>query len=157
MGYNIDMKSKIVIILITVLAMAGTAVALLGSKKPDSPTASQTQNEAPNITQQTTGTRGKYVDYTNTIVAETEGQKILFFYAPWCPQCRALEKSIKEGQIPENVTIIKVDYDSNQSLRQKYGVTIQTSLVKIDDQGNSVEKYVAYDTPTLDAIIKNLL
>ena len=100
---------------------------------------------------------GKYVDYSASTIASTAGTKILFFHAPWCPQCKALDASIKSGPIPENTTIIKVDYDSSQALKQKYGVTTQTTLVLVDDSGNLVKKYVAYSTPSLDALIANLL
>lgn len=105
----------------------------------------------------TTPSAGAYKDYSASAISSTKGTKILFFHAPWCPQCRQLEASIKAGPIPENVTIFKVDYDSNQQLRQKYGVTIQTSLVKVDDSGNLVKRYVAYDEPTLNAVTTNLL
>jgi thiol-disulfide isomerase/thioredoxin len=100
---------------------------------------------------------GRYVDYSAEAVTSTQNQRILFFHAPWCPQCRLLDASIKGGLIPTNVTIFKVDYDSNQKLRQQYGVTIQTTLVLLDSNGNEAKKYVAYDQPSLDAIIMNLL
>ncbi len=100
---------------------------------------------------------GKYVDYTEDIIASTKGTKILFFHAPWCPQCKALDSSIRSGNIPDGVTIIKVDYDSSQKLKQKYGVTVQTTLVSVDDAGNLIKKYVAYSTPSLEALIKNIL
>lgn len=100
---------------------------------------------------------GKYVDYREDIIASTTGTKILFFHAPWCPQCKALDSSIRSGKIPDGVTIIKVDYDSSQELKQKYGVTVQTTLVSVDDTGNLIEKYVAYSTPSLEALIKNVL
>lgn len=100
---------------------------------------------------------GKYVDYTEDIIASTTGTKILFFHAPWCPQCKALDSSIRSGKIPDGVTIIKVDYDSSQKLKQKYGVTVQTTLVSVDDAGNLIKKYVAYSTPSLEALIKNVL
>lgn len=124
------------------------------------------QNEAPAETAQTpqpaqpeapTQAAGTYTAYSATKVNETKGTKILFFHAGWCPQCRALDKSITEGTIPSGVTIFKVDYDTNQVLRQQYGVTIQTTLVKIDDNGKLVAKYVAYEHPTLQALIDNLL
>lgn len=140
----------------------------LAKSQSDSPASEPTSTADSSTDQKTQGTNsiepssppsrsGAYVDYTDSIITSTAGTKILFFHAPWCPQCRALEKSIKSGLIPEGVTIIKVDYDSNQLLRQKYGVTIQTTLVKIDDSGNLVEKYVAYDSPTLAAVTENLL
>lgn len=100
---------------------------------------------------------GSYVDYRPGIIEATKGTKILFFHAPWCPQCRKLEQSIKAGTVPSGVTIIKVDYDSNQTLRQKYGVTIQTTLVRVADGGALVKRYVAYDTPSLAAVTVNLL
>lgn len=100
---------------------------------------------------------GNYVDYSEEIISSTSSTKILFFHAPWCPQCRALDSSIKAGNIPVGVTIIKTDYDSHQELRKKYGVTIQTTLVKISDDGSIVKKYTAYDTPTLQSVKDNLL
>lgn len=100
---------------------------------------------------------GDFIDYTEETYLATTGTRLLFFYAPWCPQCRDLEADIQTDGVPDGVTIFKVDYDSNQALRQQYGVTIQTTLVKVDDQGELVEKYVAYDSPTLDAVKANLL
>lgn len=100
---------------------------------------------------------GAYTPYDPERVASTRGTKLLFFHAPWCPQCRALEASINSDGVPEGVTIFKVDYDSNQALRQKYGVTIQTTVVKIDDEGNKVDSLVAYDDPSIEAVERELL
>lgn len=100
---------------------------------------------------------GAYVDYSSGVIASTTGTKLLFFHASWCPQCRALEADIKKQGVPGGVTIIKVDYDTNQALRQKYGVTLQTTIVKVDDNGNLVKKYVAYEDPTLDSVKANVL
>lgn len=98
-----------------------------------------------------------YVDYEHKIIEMTPGTKLLFFHASWCPQCRALDKDITSASIPDDVTVIKVDYDSHQDLRQKYGVTIQTTVVRVDDDGNLVDKYVAYDQPTFEAVKQHLL
>ncbi len=103
------------------------------------------------------GQPGTYVEYNDQIVANTKGTKILFFHAPWCPQCRSLESSIKSTDLPDGLTIIKVDYDSNQQLRQRYGVTLQTTLVKVDDTGNLIEKYVAYNEPVYASVKTNLI
>jgi thiol-disulfide isomerase/thioredoxin len=120
----------------------------------DMPTQKTTATEAPVQTPQETP--GTYTAYSAEAVAKTAGRKILFFHAPWCPQCRALEQSIQSETIPAKVTIFKVDYDSSTTLRQKYGVTIQTTLVEVDSNGNLIQKYVAYDTPSLDAVVKAL-
>ena len=65
--------------------------------------------------------------------AQQSGQKVvLFFYAPWCPYCRAADKAFKEnpGSIPAEVTVFKTDYDSNTDLKKKYGVTYQHTFVQ---------------------------
>jgi thiol-disulfide isomerase/thioredoxin len=98
-------------------------------------------------------TAGAYTDYSEEAFNQTEGRRILFFHAAWCPQCRALDASIHENTVPDGVTIFKTDYDTSQELRQKYGVTIQTSLVEVDADGNEVQKFVAYDDPSFDAVV----
>lgn len=103
-----------------------------------------------------TKTPGAYVDYAADVIAKTPGTKLLFFYAPWCPQCRMLDADITARGVPDGTTIIKTDYDSNQALRQKYGVTIQTTFVRVDDAGNALQKFVAYDDPTLAAALKGV-
>jgi thiol-disulfide isomerase/thioredoxin len=103
------------------------------------------------------GTKGSYIDYREDSIANTSGTKLLFFHAPWCPQCRDLESDIKTSGVPSGVTIIKVDYDTHTALRQKYGVTLQTTIVRVDDEGKLVKKYVAYEDPSLEAVVKNTL
>jgi len=100
---------------------------------------------------------GVYTDYSKQAVLTTKGTKLLFFYAPWCPQCRAIEASIKKSGIPNDVTVFKVDYDSNQELRQQYGVVIQTTFVKIDGQGNKIASFVAYKEPQFSSVKRELL
>ena len=100
---------------------------------------------------------GRYIEYKSGVIGQTAGQKILFFHAPWCPQCRSLDKSIRETTLPSGVTIIKVDYDSNQELRKEYGVTLQTTLVKVNNAGQLIEKYVAYNEPNYAAVRAALL
>lgn len=98
------------------------------------------------------GSPGRYVDYSAEALASTPGTRLLFFHAPWCPQCRALESDIEASTIPDDVTIFKVDYDSNQDLREQYGVTIQTTVVEVDGQGKKVADVVPYDEPTFDSV-----
>jgi hypothetical protein len=99
----------------------------------------------------------RYVDYDESIIANNPGKKVLFFHAKWCPQCRQIESDILTGPLPKGWTIIKVDYDNSQDLRRKYGVTLQTTFVKVDDTGNSLGKFVAYDDPHLSAVTQNFL
>lgn len=155
------MNKKLLIIvigLILIICAAFGYVAWQNAKTETSepePTTETSQTEQPKPA--ANAATGSYVDYSEEKLAQTSGTRLLFFHAPWCPQCRALESSIKSSDIPQEVTIFKVDYDSNQALRQKYGVKIQTTVVKIDDQGNEVKKFVAYDDPSFKSVNENLL
>jgi thiol-disulfide isomerase/thioredoxin len=100
---------------------------------------------------------GAYVEYSDDAIAQAEGRVLLFFHAPWCPQCRSVESDILEEGVPDGVTIIKVDYDSRQDLRQQYGVTLQTTFVEVDADGAELQKHVAYDDPHLDAVVAAML
>ena len=51
-------------------------------------------------------TPGQYVDYREGVLAQTSGQRVLFFHAPWCPQCRSIEKGIKADGVPDGFSII---------------------------------------------------
>jgi thiol-disulfide isomerase/thioredoxin len=99
---------------------------------------------------------GAYVDYSEEALAAASGTRVLFFHAPWCPQCRALESDILAAGVPAGVTVVKVDYDSHQDLRQRYGVRIQTTVVALDGEGNGTATFVAYDEPTLAAALSGL-
>ncbi len=98
---------------------------------------------------------GSYTDYDPELDLPPQGS-VLFFHASWCPSCKALdtELSSKESDIPEGLNVYKVDYDSNQSLRQKYGVTSQHTLVKVDGEGQLIKKEVGlYQLEKLEDII----
>lgn len=99
---------------------------------------------------------GLYTEYSESKLASVTGTKILFFHASWCPQCRALEADIEKQGVPEGTTIFKVDYDNAQDLRKKYGVTLQTTVVKVDEQGNLISKFTPYQKPTLQNALGNL-
>ncbi len=119
---------------------------------PNTPKTSQISNDstAPQARE------GSYQEYSEARLAEATGTKILFFHASWCPQCRALEADIKKQGVPEGITIFKVDYDNSQALRKKYGVTLQTTVVKVNDQGNLISKFTPYQNPTLENALSNL-
>lgn len=96
---------------------------------------------------------GAYLDYYDGAIDETPGTKALFFHASWCPKCRALEADILANTIPDDVTIFKVDFDTATDLRQRYGVTLQTTIVYVDDDGDALAKGVLYDDTTLAALL----
>jgi thiol-disulfide isomerase/thioredoxin len=159
------MNKTVISIVIATVLIIGTALAYVffnsadESQPRESPIASPeaSATPAPEKGVAANSQPGEYVAYSEDKLQSTAGTKLLFFHAPWCPQCREIEKSINEGGLPAGVTVLKVDYDSNQALRQKYGVTLQTTFVKIDDAGNKIASYVAYEEPHFSTVERELL
>ncbi len=146
---------------IAIIILSGVGFLIL-NKSSESPNFST--DSKPNVSEQkptatsSSSSTGAYKEFSPDNLANSGGQAVLFFHAPWCPQCRSIDNDIKNSGVPDGFTILKVDYDSNQELRKKYGVTLQTTLVKVDNQGNAVgEKFVAYDEPTISSIKQNYL
>lgn len=84
---------------------------------------------------------GTFEAYNESKLANAEnGDVVLFFHAAWCPSCRALENDItaNAANIPDDLTILKLDYDTESALKKKYGVRSQHSLVQVDSDGNLI-------------------
>lgn len=101
---------------------------------------------------------GTYQTYAPEKVAKfaTAGKVVLFFRASWCPTCKALDADIRShlGNIPEQLTILDVDYDNSTALKQQYGVTYQHTLVEVDAQGKLIKKWSG--SPTLAALVSEV-
>ncbi len=70
------------------------------------------------------------------------GTKVVyFFHAPWCPTCRATEKAIARDGIPAGLTVVKVDFDSEDDLRRQFGVTTQHTFVQVDPSGAELARW----------------
>lgn len=84
---------------------------------------------------------GKYIEYSGSSL--TDKQNVIFFAASWCPTCRGLDQSINSelSLIPSDLTILKANYDSENELKRKYGVTYQHTLVQVDQEGNLLKKW----------------
>ncbi len=118
-----------------------------------------TQETAPsNTAPENQGLEHKYVTYSPELIAQysAQGKKvILFFHAGWCPTCRAAEKDItaRATEIPADIVILKVDYDTYGDLKKKYNVTYQHTFVQVDGEGNEITTWNGGD---LDEINKNI-
>ncbi len=101
------------------------------------------QNDAMIPTDSHTST---YQDYSeivlDTAVAENK-TVVLFFHANWCPTCKTADVDITENlsDIPENVVVLKTDYDSEKELKKKYNVTYQHTFVQIDQNKEMVTSW----------------
>lgn len=89
-------------------------------------------------------TAGAYLtkaEYEATKDTRSQTKVVLFFHAPWCPDCRATEKAIDESGVPQGLTVVKVDYDSDTDLRKQYGVTQQHTFVQVAADGAQIGKW----------------
>lgn len=152
------MKKTAIIGIVFVLLVLSAAV-LAFSQKTEAPDSNQTGNQQVNTEEPSkpTGNKGTYRDYSPEAVSSATGQAVLFFHAPWCPQCNSIEKGIKEQGVPTGYDIFKVDYDSSHELRDKYKITIQSTFVRVNESGEEIDKYVAYYEPTFEAVVRNYL
>lgn len=77
-----------------------------------------------------------YVDYSEeALVASADSKRIVFFHAPWCSTCNFFEQQIEKQGIPEGIVILKADFDKDTATKQKYGVSVQSTFVLLDENG----------------------
>ena len=113
--------------------------------------------EDDSITDQGESGSGFYEDYSPEKLSRAgNGYVVLFFKAPWCPTCRALDKNINEHieDIPSDVSILKVDYDTSTDLKMKYKITYQHTFVQVDQNGELVKKWQG--SPTLSDLLSEI-
>lgn len=154
------MNRKIIISIIAIILIAAGATAAYLFLKPAEKSAAPSKTAESTVEQdkdnakkqpaqpQLAAQPGSYTPYSAEAFANAKGKRLLFFHASWCPQCRKLEADIIKTKLPDGVTIFKVDYDTATSLRQKYAVTLQTTVVNVDQSGEPINKIVAYDDPS---------
>jgi len=96
-----------------------------------------------------------YKDYSEELVKNaTQKNIVLFFHANWCSTCKAFEKQVLSEKIPDNILILKVDYDTNLELRKKYNIVTQTSFVLVDNKWNLKKRWIW--VRWIDNIIKKI-
>lgn len=105
-----------------------------GTKTPDNSTTSSTKAK-----------QGRYTTYSSGAVADTGySTSVVFFFAPWCPECQAFKKSLDNGPLPQGVQVLETDYDSSTDLKKQYEVTIQSTFVRVNTSGDLQKKWVGY-------------
>lgn len=66
-----------------------------------------------------------------------DGPTVVFFFATWCPNCKAaaLEFSTKWVEVRPGIALVVADYDKQTALKTKYGVTYQDTYVLVGADG----------------------
>lgn len=152
---------------VSVLLLAGAAYALLIEEPTTTETSQQTSStpqkaESTNSTESTETNNmqaaGRYATYTEEAIKDPAyDTTIVFFFAPWCPECRAYKQAIQAEQILEKVQILEADFDSSTELKKRYGVTLQTTFVRVNTTGELQKKWVGYgEEKSLNAVLENV-
>jgi thiol-disulfide isomerase/thioredoxin len=95
---------------------------------------------------------GIYIDYSEAVFLEHEDKRrVLFFHASWCPTCKTANKNFisQREEIPQNIVLLKLNYDKETDLKKKYGITYQHTFVLVDKEGNSISKWNGGDIAKL--------
>jgi len=141
--------------LITLLLASCASAGPVATNTEPEPSISETQSAMAT----TTDVAGDYIPYESFV---TSGDKysnskvVLFFNAVWCSTCKQARDNIEAslGEIPEDLVIVVVDFDSSIDLRKKYGVTVQHTFIEIDSAGEPLGKWSG--SVTVDQIVEQL-
>jgi thiol-disulfide isomerase/thioredoxin len=111
------------------------------SPAPDAPAA-----EAPSNTEDASESAGNYITfgtYETSSADFSDTNVVLFFNAAWCSTCKVARDNFEASvdQIPVDLTIVVVDFDTATDLRKLYGVTVQHTFVQIDASGEAIGKW----------------
>ena len=88
--------------------------------------------------------QGKYVEYSaEAFDAAADLRRVYFFHASWCSYCRNAEKDITKNLdlLPDDVVVFKTDYDTENAIKQRYGITSQHTFVIVDASGEALKKW----------------
>lgn len=122
----------------TATASSGMTSDASGSAAP-SPTTPAEDSDA--MSAAAPGAYLSFEEYENSMVERSGSTVVLFFHADWCPSCRATDESLTTDGVPDGLTVVKVDYDTETELRQRYGVTTQHTFVRVDESGAELAKW----------------
>lgn len=93
--------------------------------------------------------------------AQKAGKPILVWvHAPWCPVCREQAKTIARvtaGQPYRNMEVFRIDYDTQKPIWQKFGATMQSTLIAF--HGKRETARIAHDTDPkkVSAVIRSAI
>jgi len=167
------MNKNVLLAVVAIIALAGGTVFILNYQKNKSnttkimdadlknntTTTQQDQNSAMPKTESSAMVNKeskRYLPYTKDAYnLAVDKKRVLYFHAKWCPVCGPIDKELAQNkdEIPADVVVFKTDYDTQESLKTKYGITYQHTFVQVDAQGNEV---TTWSGGGLDELIKNI-
>ena len=140
------MIAKLLGIGLTVLLLASCASPVPAERKAKPEPVATT--EAPEgVYANTTG----YISYETYAAAPdnySASNVVLFYNAYWCSTCKAARDGFEAGlsEMPEDLTIVLVDFDENTEMRKKHDVIVQHTFIQIDSAGKELQRWYGSTT-----------
>ncbi len=131
--------AKVITAMMLIIVAAGLGFNILNVKSPKTNLPDE-KNEQSSRKQPTV----RYLNYSRKTYNDTKNKKrVFFFHAFWCPTCKVANEEFMSSQdrIPEDAVLLKTDYDTEQELKSKYGITYQHTFVLVDTDGNEIRKW----------------
>lgn len=98
----------------------------------------------------------RYLLYSPEVYAKlVDKKRVLYFHATWCITCRYANNVFvtREKEIPSDVVIFRVNYDSADSLKKKYNIVYEHAFVWVDRKDQALGIWYGRD---LDLLYKNV-
>ncbi|MEX0668558.1 MAG: thioredoxin family protein [Candidatus Saccharimonadales bacterium] len=125
---------------------------------PEQTTTNNQQEASEDLNASEQVSTGRYTDYSAEALAAMDDDEVavVFFKAEWCITCHSLDQDIITNQvdIPEDVTILKADFDTETELKREYDVRMQHTLVQVDSHGNLIKSW--FLSPSLEDILNRI-
>ncbi len=101
-----------------------------------------------------------YFKYSDEKLAQSLAENkriVLYFHANWCTTCTNFDQELKSQttQLPTDLVILQINYDTEKELRGKYNVNYQHTLVLLDSQGKTQEMWIGGDLQSLLQFLKD--
>jgi len=93
--------------------------------------------------------------------AQKAGKPILVWvHAPWCPVCREQAKTIARvtaGPAYRDMQVFRIDYDTQTSLWQKFGATMQSTVIAYHGRRETARIAHETDDAKVAAVIRSAI
>ena len=66
-------------------------------------------------------------------VLDARGRVLVDFWADWCMPCHAVAPILEQIAEERNLTLVKVDYDQERELAERYGVQSIPNMILFED------------------------
>lgn len=94
---------------------------------------------------------GRYAAYEEGVIGNGE-TSVLYFKADWCPYCVRQHAELQRSYTSPLSTYY-LNYDTEGTLKARYGVVQQHTFVKIDGEGNKVDAISFPDAEKLSTFL----